>query len=348
MYTPAVVTLADLAARLGCPVEGDGSIEVVRVAALDAAGPGDLTFLSNPKYASRLPATRASAAIVGEGVTGAPCAVLRSRNPYATLAEALDLLTPPRRPARTISPLAAIDPAALVGPDVSIGAFASIAAGVRLGARTIIYPHVVIDAETTVGEDCVIHAHVSIRDAVTIGDRVVIQDAAVIGSDGFGFARRADGTHRKIPQVGGVVIEDDVEIGAQSAVDRPAIGQTRILRGTKIDNLVQIAHGVTLGQHVLLAAQVGIAGSTTLGDGVVMAGQSGAAGHLHLGAGVKVNAKSAVTTDIDAGAHVAGIPAGDVVAWRKATVIARRLPELRRAMADLDARIAAIEARLMT
>jgi UDP-3-O-[3-hydroxymyristoyl] glucosamine N-acyltransferase len=189
---------------------------------------------------------------------------------------------------------------------------------------------------------------VSIRESVVVGNRVVIQDGAVIGSDGFGFARRPDGVHQKIPQVGGVVIEDDVEIGAQTAVDRPAVGETRIASGTKIDNLVQVAHGVKIGRRVLLAAQVGIAGSTVLEDDVVMAGQSGAAGHLRLGRGVIVSAKSAVTKDIGAGEQVAGIPAGDVAEWREAVVLIRRLPELKKTIANLEARLAALETRLMS
>jgi UDP-3-O-[3-hydroxymyristoyl] glucosamine N-acyltransferase len=342
------VRLADLAAQLGCRLEGDGAIEIARVETLEAAGPGDLSFLSNPKYARQLAATRASAVIVGEDVTAAPCAVLRARRPYLAMADAVRLLTPPAPPPPGISPLAAIHPSAMLGADVSIGPFVSIGARVRVGPRTALYPHVVIGDDASVGADCVVHAHASIREGVTLGDRVVLQDAAVIGSDGFGFAQRADGSHQKIPQVGRVVIEDDVEIGAHSAVDRPALGATRIAAGTKIDNLVQIAHGVHVGRRVLLAAQVGLAGSTVLDDDVMMAGQSGAAGHLHLGKRVRVNAKSAVTKDVADGAHVAGVPAGDVDAWRESVVLVRRLPELRRAVVDLEARLAAIEARLMT
>ena len=349
----AAVTLAELATRLGCHLEGDGTIEVARVAALDDAGPGDVTFVTNPKYAGRLASTRASAVILAAGpssgeTSGPPaaCAVLRSTRPYVTVAEAVAILTPARRPAAGISSLAAVDPSAELAPGVSVGAFATIGARVRVGARTAIYPHVVIGEATTIGEDCTIHAHVSIREDVRIGNRVTLQNAAVIGSDGFGFAEREDGTHLKIPQVGRVVIEDDVEIGAQSAVDRPAIGETRIGRGTKIDNLVQVAHGVKIGRNVMLAAQVGLSGSTVLGDAVVMAGQSGAAGHLHLGKGVHVSAKSAVTKDIADGDHVAGIPAGDVHDWREATVLVRKLPELRKAVATLEARLSELERRL--
>jgi len=340
------VTLADLAARLGCRLDGDGSIEVTRVASLDEAGPGDLSFLANRKYAARLPETRASAVIVGDDQAGAPCATLRTEHPYLAFAEAVGLLSPAPAVPSGVSPLAFVDPSAELGADVSIGPFVSVAAGTRIGARTVIAPHVVIGPAATIGTDCLIHAHVSIREGVAIGSRVVIQDAAVVGSDGFGFAQRPDGTHQKIPQVGRVVIEDDVEIGAQSAIDRPAVGETRIGQGTKIDNLVQVAHGVRVGRNVLLAAQVGIAGSTVLEDSVIMAGQSGATGHVHLGRGVVVGAKSAVTKDVPDAAHVAGIPAGDVTEWREMVALSRRLPELRRMVSELEARLAALESRL--
>lgn len=342
LYSRAV-TLADLAARLGCRLEGDGRIEVRQVAGIEDAGPGDLTFLANSKYASKLPATRASAAIVDMDVEHAPCALLRTRQPYLAFAEAVALLAPPRAQVVGVSALASIDPTASLGEEVAVGPFACIGPNARIGNRTVVHPHVVIGAGTTIGDDCLLHAHVSIREEVVIGSRVVIQNAAVIGSDGFGFAKREDGTHQKIPQVGGLVIEDDVEIGAHSAVDRPAVGETRIAAGTKIDNLVQVAHGVKIGRNVLLAAQVGIAGSTVLEDAVVMAGQSGATGHVHLGRGAVVGAKSAVTKDVEAGHHVAGIPAADVSEWREAVVLVRRLPELKRAIADLEARLAVLE-----
>jgi UDP-3-O-[3-hydroxymyristoyl] glucosamine N-acyltransferase len=340
------VTLRDLAARLDCRLEGDGAIEVARVAAIDEAGPGDVTFLSNPRYASKLATTRASAVIADDTVTAAPCAVLRTANVYLAFADAVALLMSPPRPAPGRSPLASLDPTADIGPGVAIGPFVVVGPGARVGARTILHPHVTLGAGAVVGEDCEIHAHASIRDGVRIGHRVIVQDAAVLGSDGFGFAHRADGSHRKVPQVGGLVIEDDVEIGAGATVDRPAVGETRIGAGTKIDNLVQVAHGVRVGRHVLLAAQVGIAGSTVLEDGVVMAGQSGAAGHLRLGRGATVLAKSAVTKDVEPGAQVAGVPAADAAEWREATVLLRRLPDLRRSLAALEARLAALESSL--
>jgi UDP-3-O-[3-hydroxymyristoyl] glucosamine N-acyltransferase len=271
--------------------------------------------------------------------------MLRATDPYLTLARAIALLTPPSRPEPGISPLASIDSTARLDAGVSVGAFACIGRGVTIGARTAVYPHVVIGDGAVVGPDCTLHAHVSIRDGVVVGARVVLQDAVVVGSDGFGFAHRPDGSHEKIPQVGAVVIEDDVEIGAHSAVDRPAVGETRIAAGTKIDNLVQIAHGVRIGRNALLAAQVGIAGSTVLEDGVIMAGQSGIVGHVRLGAHAIVGAKSAVTKDVPAGQHVTGIPAGDVADWRESAVLLRRLPEFKKALADIEARLAALESR---
>jgi UDP-3-O-[3-hydroxymyristoyl] glucosamine N-acyltransferase len=337
------VTLTELAQRLGCRLEGDGEVEVVRVAGIEDAQPGDITFLANAKYASKLATTRASAVIADETVNGAPCPVLRTREPYLAFAEAVALLTPRRRPASGISALAAVDPTAVVGPDVTVGPFTTIGPRARIGGGTAIESHVAVGEGAIIGADCLVQSHAAIRNDVVIGDRVVILDGAVIGSDGFGFARRSDGTHRKIPQVGRVVIEDDVEIGANSTVDRPAVGETRIAAGTKIDNLVQVAHGVKIGRNVLLAAQVGIAGSTILEDDVMMAGQSGATGHIRLGRGAIVGAKSAVTKDIEPGQHVAGVPAVDVAEWRESVVLIRKLPELRKLVAALESRLAELE-----
>jgi UDP-3-O-[3-hydroxymyristoyl] glucosamine N-acyltransferase len=331
------VTLQELSERLACRLDGDGTIEVSRVAPIEDAGPGEITFLASSKYAHYLPLTRASAVIADEHAAGAPCAVLRSSNPYLAFAQAVGVLTPPSAPPPGISRLAAIDPTAVVGPGASIGPFAVVGPGARLGARVAIYPHAVVGAGVTIGDLSVLHVHVSVREGVAIGERVILHDGVVIGSDGFGFARRPDGTHYKIPQVGRVVIEDDVEIGANSTVDRPAVGETRVGAGTKIDNLVQVAHGVRIGRNVLLAAQVGIAGSTVLEDDVVMAGQSGAVGHIRLGRGARVGAKSAVTKDVEAGHTVAGVPAADLAEWRESVVLTRKLPELRKAVADLEA-----------
>jgi UDP-3-O-[3-hydroxymyristoyl] glucosamine N-acyltransferase len=335
--------LAELASRLGCRLTGDGSIEVSRVAGIEEAREGEVTFLTNPKYMSKLSTTRASAIIVDESVSAAPCAMLRTREPYLAFAQAVALLTPPVRMPPGVSGLAAIDPSAEIGPDVAIGPFVAIGARTRIGARTMIGPHVAIGADASIGEDCTIHAHVSIRENVVIGHRVVLQDAAVIGSDGFGFARRSDGSHQKIPQVGRVVIEDDVEIGAHTAVDRPAVGETRIGCGTKIDNLVQVAHGVKIGRHALMAAQSGVAGSSELEDSVILAGQAGVTGHVRVGRGAVVGAKSVVSKDIEPSQHVTGIPAMDIDQWRESVVLLRRLPELRKTLFALETRLSALE-----
>lgn len=313
------------------------------MAKIETAGPGDVTFLANPKYAAALASTRASAVIAGPGVDGAPCAVIRSAAPYLSFARAAQALSPERRPEPGVHAQAAVAPDAVVDPTASIGPFAVIGAGARVGARTIVHPHVVIGADSVVGPDCLLHAHVSIRERCTLGARVIVQNGAVIGSDGYGFAQRPDGSHEKIPQTAPVVIEDDVEIGANTAVDRPAVGETRIKAGTKIDNLVQIGHGVVLGRNVLLAAQVGIAGSTVVGDQVVFGGQVGVGGHLTIGDRVKAVGQSGITNSVDADQFVSGYPAIQNSEWRRSSAVFRKLPEMRRRLRDLEARLRQLE-----
>jgi UDP-3-O-[3-hydroxymyristoyl] glucosamine N-acyltransferase len=349
------VKLGELARRLECPVEGDAAIEIRRVAKIEDAGPGDLTFLANPKYASKLATTRASAVILNgkdqalrssrPHALVAPCAVIRSTSPYLTFARAAQVLAPSQTVAAGIHSLAHVATDAVVDPSAAIGAFAVIGSGARVGPRTVVHPHVVIGEGTTVGADCLLHAHVSIRERCTIGSRVIIQNGAVVGSDGYGFAQRPDGSHEKIPQIGPVVIEDDVEIGANTTIDRPAVGETRIKAGTKIDNLVQIAHGVVLGKHVLLAAQVGIAGSTVIGDNVMFGGQAGAIGHLTIGDRAKVAARGAVFSSVDDEAFVAGTPAIDNDEWKKSSAVFHMLPDLRRRLIALEKRLHAPEAK---
>jgi UDP-3-O-[3-hydroxymyristoyl] glucosamine N-acyltransferase len=338
------VKLRDIAERLDCTLEGDGAVDIARVAAIEDAGPGDLTFFANPKYAPELRRTRASAVIATPQTEGVSCAVLRTANPYLTFAKAIELFADPWRPAAGIHAQAAVDPAASVAADASIGAFAFIAEGARIGARTVVHSHVSVGRFAEIGEDCIVHAQASIRERVRLGNRVVVQDGVVIGSDGYGFARQADGTHQKIPQVGGVVIEDDVEIGANTTVDRPAVGETRIAAGTKIDNLVQIAHGVRVGRNVLLAAQVGIAGSSVIEDQVTLAGQVGVSGHITIGKGAIATAQTGIPNSVEAGAFISGYPAIPNRDWLKASAVFRRLPALRKAIAELERRIAELEA----
>jgi UDP-3-O-[3-hydroxymyristoyl] glucosamine N-acyltransferase len=334
------VKLRDLAAQLACRLEGDGDIDIIRVAGIQQAQPGDVTFLANSKYESVLARTRASAVILREGSASAPCAMLRTPDPYLAFARAVGVFAPAWRPAAGVHPKADVSSGARLDQGVSIGAFVSVGDGVVIGERSVVFPNVTIGPGVQIGADCVIHSNVSLRERVVIGDRVILQNGVVIGSDGYGFVRRGDGTHEKIPQVAGVVIEDDDELGANTTVDRPAVGETRIRRGTKIDNLVQIAHGVTVGRNVLMAAQVGIAGSTEIEDDVVFGGQVGVGGHLKIGRGSLAVGQSGITNSLEPGAMVGGYPAVDLQTWRKASVLVKRLPELRLRVKELEERLA--------
>jgi UDP-3-O-[3-hydroxymyristoyl] glucosamine N-acyltransferase len=337
--------LHELAERLACRLEGDGEVDIVRMGAIEKAAPGDLTFVANSKYVGQLATTRASAVIVGEALGQHPrppasCALLRARDPYTAFAQAVRIFAQDAAPAAGIDSLSAVAPDVSLGPAVSIGPFVVIAPGASIGARTVIHPNVVIGPGARIGDDCVIHSHVAVREGVTIGNRVTLQNGAVIGSDGFGFATQPDGTHLKIPQQAAVVIEDDVEIGANTTVDRPAVGETRICAGTKIDNLVQIAHGVTVGRRVLVASQVGIAGSAVIEDDVVMGGQVGVGGHLRVGRGAIAAGKTVITKSVPPGSFLTGYPGIPNRDWRKASVIFRHLPELKKRLDALERLVA--------
>jgi UDP-3-O-[3-hydroxymyristoyl] glucosamine N-acyltransferase len=340
--------LSDIAARLGCRLEGNGELEIQRVAGIEQAGPGDLTFLASSKYRAHLATTAASAVILGDAeVPGtARFAILRTPQPYVAFAQALRLFVRPAAPDKGIDPLAAVDRSATIGPDAAIGPFVVIGARAAIGSRATIFPNVVIGAGVRIGDDCTIHAGVSIRDRVSIGHRVTILDGAVVGSDGFGFARQPDGSHLKIPQQADVVVEDDVEIGANTTIDRPAVGETRIEAGTKIDNLVQIAHGVRVGRRSLIASQVGIAGSTVLEDQVTLAGQVGVNGHIRIGQGAVASGKTGVTRDVEPGAFISGYPGIPNLEWRKAQVLVRHLPEMKKRIEELEERLADLQEKL--
>ena len=335
--------LRDLAGRLDCRLEGDGDAEIRRVAGIETADTGDLTFFVNPRYTAALRSTRAAAVILADDAPAAPCPMLRTAAPYLAFARAVELFTDHAPPEPGVDPASHVAADAALGEGVSVGPFVSIGAGAVVGPRTVIHPHVTIGAGATIGADCVIHAQAALREGVVLGDRVVVQNGAVIGSDGFGFARRPDGTHRKIPQHGGLVIEDDVEIGALVAIDRPALGETRIRAGAKIDNLVQIGHGVKIGRNALLAAQVGIAGSTVVEDDVTLAGQVGVNGHITIGKGVRATGQTGITNDVPPGSFVSGLPAIENRAWRKAASSFVQLPALRRRVAALERRCAELE-----
>ena len=338
--------LNELAERLGCRLEGDGALEIHAVAGLEHAGEGDLSFFANPRYAPLLKRTRATAVIIGESAPAAPCAMLRTKHPSLAFANAVAIFAPQEPPSPGVAALSAVAADATLGRDVSIGPFSSIGRGARVGDRTVIHPNVFIGDGAVVGDDCIIHSHVAVRERVTLGNRVIVQNGAVIGADGYGFVKRPDGTHQKIPQTASVVVEDDVEIGANTTIDRPAVGETRIRAGAKIDNLVQIGHGVTVGRNTLLAAQVGIAGSTTIGDNVTLAGQVGVAGHVTVGNGASAVGQSGITNSVPDGTFVSGYPAIENKEWLKSSVIFKKLPELKKKIADLEQRLLELEAAI--
>jgi UDP-3-O-[3-hydroxymyristoyl] glucosamine N-acyltransferase len=343
------MTLHELAEALQCRLEGDAAIEIVRVSGIDQAQEGDVTFVDNPRYIPRLASTRASAVIAADDLSipsGSRFAVLRSRTPYVDFARAVALFLPSSAPAKGVDKLSMIAGDARIGADVSIGPFVTVAAGASVGARSVLYPHVAVGPGASVGDDCIIHSQCSIRERAVVGHRVILHDGVVVGSEGFGFAKQADGTHLKIPQGAAVVIEDDVEIGANSTIDRPAVGETRIQAGTKIDNLVHIAHGVSVGRRVLLAAQVGVSGSAVVEDDVILAGQVGVAGHLRVGKGAMATAQSGIPNSVEPGAYVSGSPAMPHRDWLKASAIYRQLPALRKRVAELERRLIELEEKL--
>jgi UDP-3-O-[3-hydroxymyristoyl] glucosamine N-acyltransferase len=331
-----------LARSVGGRVEGDANRRVSGVATLEDAGPDDLSFLTNPRYRPALASSRAAAILVGPGAGVDGRNLLVAPDPYLALAEILDRIHPAPRPTPGVSADARIAPGVVLGADVTIGPFAVIGPGARLGDRVVVGAGAVIGDGSAIGPDSVLMPRVVLYPGTSVGARCLIHAGVVLGGDGFGFAT-ASGKHRKVPQLGRVVVEDDVEIGANSTVDRGTLGETKIGRGTKIDNLVMVAHGVVIGPHGLLAAQAGVAGSTRIGSHVTMAGQSGSAGHLRMGDRVVVAAKTAVFADVADGAFVAGIPAVDHRAWKRSLALVKMLPELRSKLRSLEERLAALE-----
>lgn len=337
------LTVRELAERLGCRYEGDGETVLSGVASLEKAGKGDLVFLAQPKYRKLLETTRASAAVVRPDENFRQIPVLISEDPHLTFVRAVELFFQPYRPALGIHPTAQVADTAKLGKDVSVGAFSVIGDDARVGDGAVIFPLVSIYPHVEIGERTVVHSHVSIREGVRIGRRVIIHNGAVIGSDGFGYIKLADSSYKKIPQAGTVIIEDDVEIGANTAVDRAALGETIIRRGSKVDNLVQVAHNVEVGEDSILAGQTGIAGSATIGKNVVMGGQVGVADHIHVGDGVKAAGQTGITKDVLAGAVVSGSPHLDIHDWRKIWVLLPQLYDFIKDVKRLKARVEELE-----
>ena len=338
--------LSKLAALTSARVEGTtADIEIAGAAGLDEASTGQVTFLANPRYTPRVKTTNASAIYLGVGVDAGrnDIVVLRAKDPYLAYTRALRIFHPEPSFEPFIHPSAVIDPTAKIDDHVWIGACAVIGRNVEIKAGVHIYPNVTIYDDAIVGKDSAIHSGVAVREDTQIGERVIIHNNAVIGCDGFGYAKDEERHWLKIPQTGRVVIEDDVEIGAGTTIDKASVGETRIGRGTKIDNLVQIGHSCTVGQDSLLCAQVGLAGSSHIGNRVVLAGQAGVAGHLTIGDDVVLTAKSATSHDVPAGKVISGIPAFDNRDWLRSTAAFRRLGEMQRTIREIEKRLAAIE-----
>jgi UDP-3-O-[3-hydroxymyristoyl] glucosamine N-acyltransferase len=337
------MTTRELAAALGCQVAGNPDLEITGVAPMEQAGPTELTFLANPKYAHKVRDTRAGAILIAEPVREGPITSLVSSNPYLDFARALELFYQPPRPPAGIHPLASIAATASIGENASIGPFAVVGERVTIGRNAVLHPHVVIYEGVRIGDDFCAHAHASVREFCQIGNRVTLGNGVVVGGDGFGFAHRADGTHYKIPQSGVTVIEDDVEIQSLSSIDRATVGESRVKKGAIIDSLVQVGHACVVGENDILCAQVGLAGSTVLGKNVTLTGQVGVAGHLTIHDNVTVYAQSGIGHDVEAGSVVSGSPAFDAKEWRRAITAFPKLPDLIKTVRGLEKRIEQLE-----
>jgi UDP-3-O-[3-hydroxymyristoyl] glucosamine N-acyltransferase len=331
-------SINELAAFVGGEVIGDGTARIESGATLELAQPGQITFLANPRYAGLVAATKASAVVLREAMS-CPAAQIVVPNPYYAFTRILVLLHGHRQHPRIgISPRASIDPTAQIANGVDVHDHAVVSASARVGRGSVLYPGVWIGPGASVGEDCVLHPNVVVYDGVSIGHRVIVHANATIGQDGLGFSTDA-GVHHKIPHLGRVVIEDDVEIGANAGIERGTLADTVICQGSKIGSQVAIGHGVRVGPHCLLVAQTGIAGSTRLGHHCVLAGQAGVAGHLEIGDGVTIAAKSGVHQNIPSGQRVFGYPAFEMEEAVQAYALIKRLPEFRRALKAVEARL---------
>jgi UDP-3-O-[3-hydroxymyristoyl] glucosamine N-acyltransferase len=327
--------LGELASELHCEVEGDPNLEIRNVAGIEEAEPGDLTFLVNRKYRPALSATRATAIIVSKDESPAPIAMLRSANPYLDFARAIEIFHPAPKFTMEIHPTAVIAPTAKIAPGAHIGPYCFVEDEVEIGRNAILHSFVTIYRAAKIGDDFFAHSHVTIREACRIGNRVLLQNGVTVGSDGYGFARNTDGSWHKMRQSGITVIEDDVEIQAHSVIDRATIGETRIGRGTKIDNLVQVGHACKVGSDTMLCGQVGLAGTTKVGNNCILAGQVGTAGHLTVGDRAVLTAQSGAPSDVPADAVYSGYPAMETLAWRKSVAVFNRLPEMQKQIRDL-------------
>ncbi len=338
--------LADLAELVEGRVEGDPDRAIEAVRTLETAGPRDLSFLNHARYREQAVASGAGALLVSKGLEsedlrkdGRPLLVVDDIGDIAfALSRLLNRLHPGESPEPGVHPTAVVEPGCSVDPTAHVGPYAVLGAGSRIGPRAAVHALVVLGRNCVVGEGAVLHPHAVLYDRTEVGPGAIVHAGAILGADGFGYATHR-GVHHKVPQVGRVVLEKDVEVGANSTLDRATLGETRVGEGTKIDNLVQVGHNVRVGRHCILCGQAGIAGSTELGDYVVLAGQSGVSGHIKLGDGVQVAAKSAALSSVEPGTKVAGIPAVELRKWRRQAVLIARLEEMSRRLKALERRL---------
>lgn len=327
--------LGEIARALGCELRGNGEVEIEDVAPLTDARPGTLTFLADRRLVGALAETRASAIILPPDAPEGPLPSLRAPHPYVAFVAAVELLHPPRRPAPGIHATAVVAASARIGPGATVGPHVVVGERVCVGADAVLQANVVLGDDVSIGDRFTAHAGAVVREGVRIGHRVTLHAGAVIGSDGFGYLPLPDG-NRKIPQIGTVVLEDDVEVGANATIDRAALGATIVGRGTKLDNLVMVAHGCRIEAHCLVAAQVGLSGGTTLGERVQVGGQAGSAGHLTVGSGARIGAKAGLHQDVPAGSVYSGYPAVEIRLWRRVQAALVRLPDLVRRMRRVE------------
>ena len=335
--------LGELAAQLGAELRGDTDIEVTGVKGIEDAGPAEITFVANPRYAGLAKTTKAAAVVVEPEFPDIAAATLRIKNPYHAFSQALGMFYQPPAYPEGVHPTAVIDPTAEIGSHAHIGAYVVIEPGVKIGAHATLLPHVVLYPGVRVGDHFFAHAHSVVREHCVLGDHVTLENGAIIGADGFGFSKNDKGEWVKIPQSGPVRLGDRVDVQANACVDRATVGATEVGDGSKIDNLVQVGHGSKIGKNTLLCAQTGLAGSSVIGDNVILAGQTGVAGHCTVGDGVILTAQSAVSHDIPPGKMISGSPGFDNRIWLRAVTIFQRLPELLKRMDRLEKKIAANE-----
>lgn len=339
-------TLREIAEFIDGEIVGRDDIVITGVCGIKEAHEGDITFVANPKYVSLIEKTHASAVITSREIEGVSKPIIRTDNPSLSFAKMISLVAPDEiKYPKGVHPSAILGKGVLLGLDVSVGPYAVIEDNVSLGDRTVICPGVYIGHNSKIGGECLVYPHVSIRERVTIGNRVIIHSGTVIGSDGFGFAT-LKGIHHKIPQLGTVEIGDDVEIGANATVDRARFDKTIIGQGTKIDNLVQIAHNVVIGENSIIVAQAGISGSTIIGKNVTLAGQAGLVGHISVGDNAVVAAQGGVTKSVPANTLVSGYPAKPHQIAKKVNACVQNLPRLYETVTQLKKKIEELEAKL--